>query len=253
MNDNLTLRISDHSIAFSVHNGDGISYQPYDCKEGVAIAANLRDAVRDRANADKVTICIDSPVLLVPTDLYEPSQAASFYYKSYPSRENFVIESNVIVNLGSVALFSMSKDLWTVISDNFPETTILCVMAPVWRYLYQRSLTGTCSRLFAYFHDGKVDVFCFSQHRFKFSNAFEVASSDDALYFLLYVWKQLALNQERDELHLVGDIPDKLVDELQKFIRKTYIINPAGDFNRATVTKIPGMPYDLMTLYVKGR
>ena len=63
------------------------------------------------------------------------------------------------------------------------------------------------------------------------------------------------LDQERDEIHLVGNIPDSdwITEELKKFIRRTYIINPSGDFNRAQVTQIKNIPYDLMTLYVKGR
>ena len=77
----------------------------------------------------------------------------------------------------------------------------------------------------------------------------------DALYFLLYVWKQLMLDSEQDEMHLVGDIPDRelLTEELKKYIQKAYIINPSADFNRAPATQINGMPYDLMTLFTKGR
>ena len=69
------------------------------------------------------------------------------------------------------------------------------------------------------------------------------------------MWKQIGLQAERDELHLVGNIPacDWLTEELQKYLKRVYTINPAGDFNRSAVTQIEGMPYDLMTLFVKGR
>ena len=77
----------------------------------------------------------------------------------------------------------------------------------------------------------------------------------DAAYFLLYVWNQLALNAEHDELHIVGDLPEAewLVEELRKYVSKVYVINPQADFSNAPATLIQGMPYDLMTLYVKGR
>ena len=58
-----------------------------------------------------------------------------------------------------------------------------------------------------------------------------------------------------DEMHIVGDIPERewLLQELKRFLQKAYIINPAADFQKAPATKIAGMPYDLMTLLIKGR
>ena len=106
-----------------------------------------------------------------------------------------------------------------------------------------------------YFHDKQLDIFSFQQNRFKFCNSFETSRANDSLYFLLYVWKQLNLQPEHDEMHLVGDIPEKdwLLDELRKYLQKAYVINPTAEFNRAPATLIKGMPFDLMTLFTKGR
>ena len=93
------------------------------------------------------------------------------------------------------------------------------------------------------------------QNRFKFCNSFDASRAHDSLYFLLYVWKQLQLEPEHDELHIVGDIPEQewLVSELKNFLRNAYVINPIADFNRHPITAIKSMPYDLQTLYIKGR
>ncbi|GLL56640.1 hypothetical protein KUBF_43040 [Bacteroides finegoldii] len=49
----------------------------------------------------------------------------------------------------------------------------------------------------------------------------------------MYVWKQLEFNQERDELHLTGTLPDKetLMSELKKFILQVFIMNPATNID----------------------
>jgi len=62
------------------------------------------------------------------------------------------------------------------------------------------------------------------------------------------------MEAERDELYLAGDIADReaLISEAERFVKRVFYINPAGEFNRAPVAKIEGMPYDLMTLYIKG-
>ena len=68
-------------------------------------------------------------------------------------------------------------------------------------------------------------------------------------------WKQLGLDARHDELHLAGDLAERdvLTAEAQQFIKRVFYINPSGEFNRAPVTQIAGMPYDLMTLFIKGR
>ena len=97
-------------------------------------------------------------------------------------------------------------------------------------------------------------MFSFGKNRFKFSNAFDTNSSRDAVYFILYVWKQLGFDSMQDELHLSGDIPDKewTKTALLEFVKKTYVANPVADFNRASITAIEGLPYDLMTIFVRG-
>jgi hypothetical protein len=161
----------------------------------------------------------------------------------------------VLPDLNAVVLFSIQKDLRGVIDSQFSNVRYTAAVAPVWRHLHQRSFTGQHQKLYAYFHDRRMEVFSFAQNRFKFCNSFAVNNPNDALYYVLGVWKQLSLEPEHDELHLAGDIPDRdrLMEEAQRFVKRVFYINPSGEFNRAAVTQIQGMPYDLMVLYVKGR
>ena len=41
--------------------------------------------------------------------------------------------------------------------------------------------------------------------------------------------------------------------ELKQYLQKVYVSNPAAEFSQAPATKVKSMPYDLMTLIVKGR
>ena len=57
-------------------------------------------------------------------------------------------------------------------------------------------------------------------------------------YYLLYLWKTLDFDQERDEMHLTGYLADKerLLPELQKFIRQVFIMNPASNLDLQAIT-----------------
>ena len=263
MTDNrrLIIRISSDSLSFSTMTADGVSYEPYSLNCSISMAANLREALRTqpalRKPAERTLVMIDSPVLLVPTQEFPENteEQAQYYHHAFSQQEQVVVKHIVLPDLNCVAIFSIQKDLNTVVNDTYSNASFMPAVAPVWRHLHQRSYTGPRQKLYAYFHEHHMEVFSFSQNRFKFCNSYAVQSPNNALYFMLSAWKQLAMVAEHDELHLAGDLPEReaLIEEAQKFIKRVFYINPSGEFNRAAVTQIEHMPYDLMVLFVKGR
>ena len=234
-----------------------VTYEPYVMKSSMSVAANLRAALKDAAlaGAKKALVMVDAPILLVPVELFEEQDMDDMYGHAFPRKEQETELYNVLPDLNAVAVFAIAKDLLTVLNDNFDDVKFTAAMSPVWRHLHKRSFTGTRSKLYGYFHDQKLEVFSFYQNRFKFYNQFETSRAYDAIYFLLYVWKQLAFNAEEDEIFLVGDIPEReqFVAELRRYVKKVCVINPSADFNRAPATQIKTMPYDLMALFARGR
>jgi hypothetical protein len=259
----MTIRVGKSTLSFSITDtanaAEPITFMPSVVKSGISMAANLRGALKDSDLKTDIRSCrllIDSKVLMIPVEGFEESEAETLYRHAFPYSDTDSVVYNVLPDLNAVAIFCINKDLRMVINDNFGEDVkIIHVMAPVWRYLHQRSFTGHRNKLYGYFHDKQIDIFSFQQHRFKFCNSFETSRAHDSLYFLLYVWKQLSLQPEHDEMHIVGDIPEKdwLLQELRQYLKNAYAINPTAEFNRAPATQIKNMPFDLMTLLTKGR
>ncbi len=258
----VTLRIGDNTLSFAVVDDTAtnqIRYMPYTIKSGISMAANLREAFKsDETNLsgyDRALLMVSTPLLMIPVEEYQEQERATLYNHAFPGHENSAIQASILPSLNAVAVFSVNKDLKLVIDDHFSDVKIIPLMQPIWNYFHQRSFTGNRRKLYGYFHGKKLDIVSFDKNRFKFCNSFEAAHSRDAAYFLLYVWKQLAMDAEKDELHIAGDIPDRewLTEALHRYLKKAYIINPVADFNRAPVTQIKGMTLDMMTLFIKGR
>ncbi len=259
----LTIRVGQQTLSFSMgraatENGS-VTYEPYTVKSGISMAANLREALKTAAlpaeGFTRAMVMIDAPVMMVPVDLFVEDETEELYNSTFSRKKDSVIMHNVLPELNAVAVFAVNKDLKMVIDDHFHDATFISAMSPVWRHLHRRSFVGNRNKLYGYFHDGRVDIFSFTQHRFKFYNTFETSKAEDALYFLLCVWKQLNLQPEHDEMHIVGEIPEgeMLLDELKNYVRRAYVISPESDYNNAPATKVKGLPYDLMTYYVRGR
>ena len=256
----LTIRIGRHTLSFSAvdaNNANGIVFEPYTVRSGISMAANLREAFKEidlAANGwSRAMVLIDSPVLMMPVDEFRDNLKETLYRHTIMGHDGETVMSVVLPSLNAVAVYSINKDLKLVLDDHFSDVRFTHVCAPVWEHLYRRSFTGVRQKLYAYFHDKRLDVFSFQQNRFRFTNSFDTNLVPDAVYFMLNVWKQLAFDNRRDELHLVGELPerDALTQELRSFIQNVYVINPKAEFNRAPITGINNLPYDLMTYFMK--
>jgi hypothetical protein len=251
------IRITDTDMSFAMRSsGDtAIAFEPYAMKTNMSAAANLREAFREssmlRRAGQKVTALIDSKVMVVPIEEYQAEDAEEQYNYVYPRQRGTMVVKTVLPALGGVAVYAVNKDIHTVLSDNFEEVRILPLMAQMWEFLMQRSFGGTNKKLYAYFHDGFMDVCSFVRSRFRFCNTFRVADSHDALYFLLGVWKTIGGKAMTDDLFLLGKIParETLTNDAKQFLRRVYYINPVADFNRADFTQVENMPFDMMVVF----
>ena len=265
----MTIRVGHSTLSFARPNDDGnVMFEPFVVKSGVSIAANLREAFKTSAflndSSARARALIDSDVLLVPMSHFDEMKAGHFFAHTFPMHGQDHVFFNVMPELSVVALSSINKDLKLVLDDHYEDVRLVTAMSPVWGYLFQRSLSGNSQKLFGYVHERKIDIFCFQQNKFSFCNSFDAKHVRDAVYYLLYVWKQLQFDQLNDELHLVGDLflndnvsaqqdRELLLSELRRFLQKVYVINPSAEFNRAQVTTLKNMPFDMQTLFVKGR
>ncbi|MBQ8128288.1 MAG: DUF3822 family protein [Prevotella sp.] len=259
----LTLRIGRGTMAFAMYSNDegqqSILYEPYVVKSGVSIAANLREAFKTSdlllQAPPRVRLMLDTDVLFVPVDLFSEQTMDDMLHHAFPETEQDAVCYNVVPDLNCVALFAVNRDLRLVVDDHFSDVQVIAAASPVWRHLHQRSYTGASRKLFGYFHERRLDIFSFQQNRFKFFNSYEAGRSHDAIYFLLYVWKQLQLNAVDDGLHLAGNMPEQewLLTELRRYLQRVFTVNPQADFQQSAVRLPNGMPYDLQTLFLIGR
>ena len=231
-----------------------VEYEPYSTRGGISAAANLREALKTSTLLsrpyDRADVLIDTPMLLVPLDEFQEDEAPLLYAHTFPGYNQHHITHVIIAELYCVAVFAVNKDLLTVVGDHFAQHRFMPVSLPVWRHLRVQANNSQRKRLYAYFHDAQVEMFSCWQNRIRFYNTFPATQEHDALYYLLYVWRQMGLNAETDELHIAGEPAhqDWLTERLRQFLRNVSIINPSDDLMNAPATQTAGMPYDLMTL-----
>lgn len=232
-------------------------YEPYSVKNGISMAANLREALKvlpfGLEHRRRALVLLDTPVVFVPADEFTEGTKETIYTNTLTGQEGNAVLYTALPALNAVAVYAVNKDLKLVIEDNFEDFKFSHTCIAVLNRLYKRSFAGPNRKLFCHFNGHNIGIYSFLQKRFKFANSYEAESTRDAAYFIMHVWQQLALDPQRDELHITGDIRerDMLAKELGKYIKNVCMINRKAEFNRSPVTAIEGMPYDLVAHFLR--
>ena len=155
---------------------------------------------------------------------YIPESDASDEDRETMIRQAVNDGADVIVCVGYLYGASLA---WA--ADQYPDVKFYSQASPFIEFFSSKSRLGNNRKMYAHLRKDAVDVYGYERGRLLLANSFECRSTPDRVYYLLYTWKQLGFEQERDELHLTGDLNDKelLLPELRKFIRQVFIMNPA--------------------------
>jgi hypothetical protein len=125
-----------------------------------------------------------------------------------------------------------------LLHEHFPDARIFSCVSPLLEHFAIKSKEGNCRKLFAHLRGDRLETFVFDKGKLMLCNAFNCKKTADRVYYLLYIWQQQGLSQEKDQLHLAGDIEHKeeLLDELRKFLRNIMIMPKLN------------IPFDIQTL-----
>lgn len=239
----LTIRTGNEELAFAVGSpgqSGKMNFESYEMNMAISIAANLREAFTTsellQREYQKVWVLIDSPVMMVPIEEFQQDDMETLYHACVTGQEGSIVLSHVVHTLNAVAVFAVNKDLNTVITDHFEDVRFMPTGQPVWEYLRENGVgrEDNGEKLFAYFHDQRMEVFCFQQNRFKFFNSYNAQHAHDALYYLLYAWKQLGFKAESDFLYLTGEVIQRnwLLEKLHQYLQHVITVNHADYYRK---------------------
>ena len=237
----LSIRLSADGFSFSVFNplNDGeLSFYERDVEESLSLTANLKQTFREvewlshtfrRVNV----IMADKRFTFIPLEFFEDEQAETVFYHNHPQRENETVQYNILPKNNIVVLFGMDKSACTFLNEQYPNIKFYSQASPLIEFFATKSRLGNSRKMYAHLRKDAVDIYTYERGRLLLANSFACKETNDRIYYLLYVWKQLGMEQERDELHLTGCLSDKdqLLPELRKFIRQVFIMNPATNLD----------------------
>ena len=237
----LSIRLSTDGFSFSIYNpihDDSFSVIEKEIDTSLSLTANLKAVFHESDflghSYKRVNIMLASKrFTIVPLDLFEEEQADLLFYHNHQKRENETVIYNILKKNNVVIVFGIDRSAYSFLTEQYPEARFYSQSTPLIEYFSVKSRLGNSKKMYVSVREEGIDIYCFERGHLLLANSFECSHTEDRISYLLYAWKQLEFNQERDELHLTGTLPDKeiLMNELRKFILQVFIMNPATNID----------------------
>jgi hypothetical protein len=237
----LSIRLGTDGFSFSVYNpirNRVVLTQQREMEARLSVTANMRKALAELdflsytyKQAD--VLPVSKRFTLMPLELFAEDQAAAYFYYNFSREENETVLYDTLSRNGAVILYALDKSLYDLLREQYPQIRFQSSVASLAERLAVKSRLGTDKKMYAYVRPGFIEVYVYERGHLMLLNAYDCKNSSDRAYYLLYAWKQLAMDQQADELCIMGGGEDKdqLAGEMRRFIRYVSILNPVSEYN----------------------
>ncbi len=227
-NNRLSIRLS--TDGFSFYTLKGWQHHPVGSDAGFcdALDVAIRKLVKLKADYSDVVVLADYPSTRVPLDEFSSESEQSIYMLTFgdESLHGLCVQHEVIPGLDVVELFPMNLEAKSVVLKYFPNALVqgFCAQVVQDSYSDYRLNARGHKRLYASVEGCELFLCGFSGDGLAFANSYPEKKASNRLYFILYAWTQLGMDQGEDTLVLYGRDAE-LGDLLRKYIRNIECVS----------------------------
>lgn len=153
---------------------------------------------------------------------------------------------------GSFLLYSMDNEIYEFMIRSLVNPQFIHFLSPMLSVWRKHSVACYPKRMYVVIHDAMLDIVCFEQGEMIFVNSFSYENESDIVYFIMYVCKQLSLNQLEDYVSFCGDkmMCRKIISVVKNYVAHVEIVSP--DIKQYQVELDRNVPVDVITLVECG-
>ncbi|MCD8318528.1 MAG: DUF3822 family protein [Paraprevotella sp.] len=194
---------------------------------------------------------VAGPSIQVPLAYFRKEEVNSLYRLTYAQEKKVRTYYNLLPHLNIAQVFTIDLEIEQALSRRFPDIKLYhnhtMLLEKMWMLTPQEE-----QRFYVCFHENEFFVFCFREQRLSYANTFPADLTENAVYFILSVWKDLGLDVQNEVCILMGNhaIKNGTARSLSRYLRRVQNAVPADIYRRSLLTHIPDIPFDLLSLLV---
>jgi hypothetical protein len=153
----------------------------------------------------------------VPALLYEEKDKEEYLKFLFTENAGKILHQT-IQNPEMVIVHGMPEKRYNFFQRSFADGRIIHYTAPLIAYFQEKGQSVNGNRMIINKRKEGIDIFCFSRDNFLLGNHFACSQLSDAVYYALFVWRQLKFNQLKDFIYILEDKGD-LRERLEDYVR----------------------------------
>jgi hypothetical protein len=229
----LTVRIHPEQFSFDLYDpSDAASRFLYTigCDKPATAFASFRELFFDNdffnAPFREVQIINYTPVFTyIPSLIFEEKDKETYLDFLFTERKGKVLFHS-IPRQEMTVLHEMPEEVYEFFQRSFVRAQIVHHTAPLVDYFREKDRTVPGNRLIVNLQGSGMDLCCFSRETLLLVNHFRCSGIEDAVYYILFVWKQLKFDRLCDFVHIVESPSSTLLAEaLQPYLRQVLAVS----------------------------
>jgi hypothetical protein len=158
---------------------------------------------------------------LVPEALYDPAALDSYIRFNHSLEKDETVYSDQLRNMDTRNIFILPNVLQKTMQALYPQVKFQHSSSALLEGLARQYKNETKPKLVIHVSLTHFEIVLFEGKHLKFYNTFRHQTSEDFIYYLLFVCEQLKLNPETLDLILIGEIErnSAIYAILQKYVR----------------------------------
>lgn len=153
----------------------------------------------------KVQIIQVSPdYTVVPEPLFEEERKEELFRFNSSSTDQHCL-TNVLKEEESRLIFGIYEEIYQFCSRTLVRSDFIHHLTPQLWLWKKQSQASAGRQMFVVLHARMLDIACYDRGNLLFVNSFAADQAEDALYYILYVWRQVGFDQLQDALYIYGN------------------------------------------------
>ena len=208
----MSIRLRSDGLSFSVYNPsekESFLYKEVSFERGRNYISSLKEIFFENEffswHYKKVNvICVSYPYTIIPKELFQEKYKTEILTFTTSAVEKYCL-SNVLMNEHAELVFGIEDEVYEFCSRSLVNPYFVHHITPILPLLRKLSCNSLSKQLFVNLHRQSIDIIGYAQGSLIFINSFEYKQTEDIVYYVLYVWKQMGMSQQSDQLSLLGE------------------------------------------------